>query len=79
MEARQGKPCRTVENMLETLDKQFAAHENIHFHRHMYSKLRQSENEHVKDFVNRVLRAVKPCKFTSETELVIHQLISGTC
>ena len=76
--ATPGRPCRTLQIMLEILDKQFAAHENIHFHRHMYFKLRQSGNEQVKDFINRILRAVKPCKFTSEKELIIHQLISGT-
>ncbi|XP_018497474.1 uncharacterized protein LOC108865184 [Galendromus occidentalis] len=72
-------PCRTLKEIIKKLDQTFAPHENVHFHRHLFSRIKQSEGETVSEFVGRVYKAVKPCKFTAESELVMHQLISGTC
>ncbi|XP_018493842.1 uncharacterized protein LOC108863768 [Galendromus occidentalis] len=71
-------PCDTLAKMIGKLDEIFAPNENIYFRRHQFSKIKQSASESVTDFVNRIMKAVKPCKFTSESEMIINQLISGT-
>lgn len=71
-------PCKTMKNIIDTLDQKFAPHENVYFRRHLFSRIRQSDNEPVADFVDRVLKAVRLCKFTTESELIINQRIGGT-
>ncbi|XP_003742224.1 uncharacterized protein LOC100899181 [Galendromus occidentalis] len=71
---QQDSLCNTLQNIIKTLDKKFAPHGNKHFHRHLFARIRQSGAESVSDFVDRVMKAVKPCKFSQETELTINQL-----
>lgn len=74
------EPCRTLEEILKTLDTRFAKHENVIHRRYIFHKATQAAGETVSDFFDRIMKLVRSCRYEAQLAdvEVRDQLVLGT-